>query len=325
MNLHDSPDVFLELIQATAVAYSVPEIYIEKDYWVTKALKRLSESGYADRVVFKGGTSLSKAHKIIRRFSEDVDLAARCGGLGQSQTKALLKQIEAATTVDLEYQQNHVRESKGSKIRRTVHAYETKRGDKNFGQVANEILLEINAFTTPEPAQTMLVSALIYDLLEDRGYGELIDQYALAPFPLDVLSVERTLCEKIMGLVRACHEDDASAALRRRIRHFYDICMIMRRDAHVEFVQSGAFAALVEEVQSADRSLFKEAKRWLAMPAHEAAIFSNPSELWRSLSADFQGGFRQMLYDEDIPDDNEVIAALETIGHQLSKVPKKVQ
>ena len=45
-------------------------------YWVTIALKRLSESAYAERIVFKGGTSLSKAHKLIRRFSEDIDLAA---------------------------------------------------------------------------------------------------------------------------------------------------------------------------------------------------------------------------------------------------------
>ena len=67
MNLHESLDIFLELIQATATDRSIPSIYVEKDYWVTRVLKRLSESEYREAVVFKGGTSLSKAHR--HRFS----------------------------------------------------------------------------------------------------------------------------------------------------------------------------------------------------------------------------------------------------------------
>ena len=323
MNLHATPDVFSELIQATAEKYSIPEVYVEKDYWVTIALKRLSESAYAERIVFKGGTSLSKAHKLIRRFSEDIDLAAKCAGLSQSKTKALLKETEAVMTVDFDYQQQHPRESKGSKIRKTVHAYPTERGDEDYGLVANKILLELNAFTTPEPSQVMPVSTLLHDLLTDTGHDELIDEHSLAPFTLQVLSVERTLCEKVMGLVRACHEDDATAAMRRHIRHFYDICMIMRCEAHTAFVQSEAFSALMEEVRCADRALCKEAERWLATPAHDALIFSKPSDHWHTLSAEFQGDFRQMLYDEDVPNDKEVISALEAIAQQLRKMPHK--
>ena len=44
MNLHESPDIYLELIQATATDRGVPAICVEKDYWVTRVLKRLSES-----------------------------------------------------------------------------------------------------------------------------------------------------------------------------------------------------------------------------------------------------------------------------------------
>ena len=323
MNLHGTPDVFTELIQATAEKYSIPEVYVEKDYWVTTALKRLSESAYADQIVFKGGTSLSKAHRLIRRFSEDIDLAAKCTDLSQSKTKALLKETEAAMTVDFDYQQEHPRESKGSKIRKTVHAYPTEHGDEDYGQVTNKILLELNAFTTPEPSQVMPVSTLLHDLLKDIGHDELVDEYSLAPFTLHVLSVERTLCEKVMGLVRACHEEDATAAMRRNIRHFYDICMILRREAHAAFVQSEAFGALMEEVRRADRSLFKDAERWLATPAHDALIFSKPSELWHTLSSEFQGNFRQMLYDDDVPNDNEGIGALQLIGQQLSEMPNR--
>lgn len=46
---------------------------IEKDYYVTEALRIIAETT-GDRVIFKGGTSLSKGWNLIERFSEDIDL-----------------------------------------------------------------------------------------------------------------------------------------------------------------------------------------------------------------------------------------------------------
>ena len=77
MRLHESPDTCLELIQATADHGQIPAVYVEKDYWVTRVLKQLQESDYGETVVFKGGTALPKAHRLIERFSEDIDLALR--------------------------------------------------------------------------------------------------------------------------------------------------------------------------------------------------------------------------------------------------------
>src|SRR5438309_3338067 len=48
---------------------------IEKDWWVTMALKAIFLTKWKDNLVFKGGTSLSKAWGLIERFSEDIDLA----------------------------------------------------------------------------------------------------------------------------------------------------------------------------------------------------------------------------------------------------------
>jgi len=190
----------------------------------------------------------------------------------------------------------------------------------NLSVPSDHILLEINAFATPEPSSRMEVCALVQDLLKDRNRTDLINEHDLLPFMLDVLSVERTLCEKIMGLVRACHEDDAHQALRIRIRHVYDICMIMREEKHSAFVVSKEFPNLIEIVRSSDLELFKDAKQWLDPPIHSALIFSDCVETWRKLAPAFQGDFRQMLYDDDVPNDEEVIHAFETIGHQLSAI-----
>lgn len=51
-----------------------PAHLLEKDVWVVWALSTLYASSLAPHLVFKGGTSLSKAYGILKRFSEDVDL-----------------------------------------------------------------------------------------------------------------------------------------------------------------------------------------------------------------------------------------------------------
>jgi predicted nucleotidyltransferase component of viral defense system len=75
MKLHLEKGLFTDLIDATAKDLTLPFLYVEKDYWVSYVLKSLASSEYSDIAIFKGGTSLSKAYKIIESFSEDIDLA----------------------------------------------------------------------------------------------------------------------------------------------------------------------------------------------------------------------------------------------------------
>jgi predicted nucleotidyltransferase component of viral defense system len=74
MKLHLNNTDFAELINNSADYLNINKEYVEKDYWLTLILQKLSQSKYADSVVFKGGTSLSKAYRLINRFSEDVGL-----------------------------------------------------------------------------------------------------------------------------------------------------------------------------------------------------------------------------------------------------------
>ena len=74
MKLHESKD-FHDALLATAQHRAIQDVFVEKDYWVTLVLFRLSRHPKSENIVFKGGTSLSKAYYLIERFSEDVDLA----------------------------------------------------------------------------------------------------------------------------------------------------------------------------------------------------------------------------------------------------------
>jgi hypothetical protein len=69
--------------QEAAAQLGLPAHVIEKDFWVCWTLKRLfALESVANNLLFKGGTSLSKAHGLIRRFSEDIDLSIHRASMG---------------------------------------------------------------------------------------------------------------------------------------------------------------------------------------------------------------------------------------------------
>ena len=70
MNLHSDKEAFKEIIALAAEHFGYEQSHVEKDYWVSKILRDISMSEYADKTYFKGGTSLSKAYGLIERFSE---------------------------------------------------------------------------------------------------------------------------------------------------------------------------------------------------------------------------------------------------------------
>ena len=69
-----SPDDRREALNVAAANSGRPPHLLEKDVWVVWVLGTLFQSPFGQHLVFKGGTSLSKAFGIIRRFSEDVDI-----------------------------------------------------------------------------------------------------------------------------------------------------------------------------------------------------------------------------------------------------------
>ena len=71
LSAQDRQDIFSE----AAAKLGIRPTIIEKDFWVCLTLKLLFvKSPFGKSLVFKGGTSLSKVHGLIERFSEDIDL-----------------------------------------------------------------------------------------------------------------------------------------------------------------------------------------------------------------------------------------------------------
>lgn len=168
MILHNNPEDFAAAIQVASEHLKMRSVYIEKDYWITYVLKNISQSSYKDRVVFKGGTSLSKAYNLIQRFSEDVDLAFISKGENQNQMKTAIKAIESQiATSPLVEKNDEAVTVKGSKFRRTVHQYPRAISQNDFGVVRDHLILEINGFTTPAPNIEVQLESYIAQTLRE--------------------------------------------------------------------------------------------------------------------------------------------------------------
>lgn len=86
-------DKFL-LEEVTLLKPDIDEAFIEKDWFVTQVIKTIAESPYFDfLIVFTGGTALSKAHKLIDRFSEDVDFRIIAPGLVYQGVSVIRKSL----------------------------------------------------------------------------------------------------------------------------------------------------------------------------------------------------------------------------------------
>ncbi len=74
-----------------------------------------SKSEHIEQAIFKGGTALSKAYRVIERFSEDIDLAVISTDMTSNQTKKLIKRIEKRI-IDANFEEivDHIQVSKGS-------------------------------------------------------------------------------------------------------------------------------------------------------------------------------------------------------------------
>lgn len=320
MILHNNPEVFVELVTATAEHYAIPEVYVEKDYWVTKVLRRLSDSPYREQLIFKGGTALSKAYKLISRFSEDVDLAVYLPGSSNNQIKQLVRKFEKVIVADLEYLPYHPGESKGSSFRKTFYHYPRLLSGK-FDQASEELLLEINTFTTPEPFSLVSIETLIAEFLKIIGRLELIERFALTGFPVNVLHLERTVAEKLMSLVKASRANEPTQELKARIKHIYDLCVIVRYPDYKNMLAEESMVDMLRTVRQADEDQFKQnSATWLTQPPHEAWLFDKSQEAWKTLEDEYYGSFSDMIYDAELPDREEILSLLEQAHTALAKI-----
>lgn len=247
MKLHLNEEDFKDLITLTSKDMNILEVYIEKDYWVCHLLKNLSKSEYLENIVFKGGTSLSKAYGLIERFSEDIDLQLVNFDGGDSKKKNFIKKIESEITIGLQKLEDHKRESKSGNIRKTIYSYEKYTDDDNFFQGSQELVLEINSMSTPEPYEKREIKSYISEFLEKTN-KEYIKEYELESFYVSVLDKRRTFVEKVFAVLDFSFEPNYIEELSNKVRHIYDLYILFKDKEVNEFFSSDDFFYMASKV-----------------------------------------------------------------------------
>ncbi|MGL5086129.1 MAG: nucleotidyl transferase AbiEii/AbiGii toxin family protein [Clostridium sp.] len=275
MNIHQDKEKFKELIEVTAEFMKLDKRIIEKDYWVTYALKKLAKSEMLDKVIFRGGTSLTKCYKDLNRFSEDIDLAVNTNDdMNPSQIKSLIKRVEKVMCS--EFNESDGTHIKDGKFRDVEYIYPSIFNDEknSMNELNPKLKIETVTFMHPNPYEKREVKSFLYEYLIEKNLEKFIPQYELEPFELNVLSIKRTLIDKIVSLVRMSYEKELKE-IRGKTRHLYDLHMTYDsvKDFYEDEEELKRIIALTRYDEESEVSRFKDKYPYLEK-WHEAPLFS---------------------------------------------------
>jgi predicted nucleotidyltransferase component of viral defense system len=320
MRLHENKELFEDAIIAASQRLDIPQIYIEKDYWVTLALHRIFSSDAKAFAIFKGGTALSKCHKLIDRFSEDIDIVViREEQDNGNRLKNKLKAVTGAVDNILpEIQLNGITNKLGM-IRKTAHQYPKLGLDGVYGEVREHIIIEATWLGTFEPFVDGTVGSYILEMMEATNQQEMIKEYGMTAFPVRVLSKERTFSEKVMSLVRFSLTETPYEDLSRKIRHTYDLNRMLENGEVKTFFESEEFFKMLNMVGGDDIMSFKNNNAWLKVHPSQAMVFKSPADTWSQIRQPYQTTFKDLV-NGDLPDESVIINTLDLIGTRLKKL-----
>jgi hypothetical protein len=317
MILHENEKLFMEAIRYTAQQKGVKEIYIEKDYWICFILKILFEDNVLS-IGFKGGTALSKCYSYIERFSEDIDLCLLTkNDESTNQLNKRLKKITTLVSSHLDEVQIDGITLRLGKKRKIAYEY-PKSFIGDFGQVRKQVIIEATYFGIFEPYEEKTISSYITEMMIDRDQVDLIKEFKLEPFNVLVLSPKKTLCEKIMSLVRFSYGLDPVEDLRSKVRHIYDIYQLLAHDEIDDFFNSSDFDLMLRGTAREDLSRKEKNNEWLFKHPVESLIFEDKG-IWSKLSNTYKTSFSALVYGE-LPEEQKMIKTLRKVSDRLRKI-----
>ena len=319
MKLHENKTLFRQAVQFTADQMKIPAIYVEKDYWVTYVLFTIFNNEVGKDTVFKGGTALSKCYQMIERFSEDIDLVVlRKEGETDSKLKSKLKIVSTVVdTVLPEVTIEGITHKMGMN-RKTAHSYKKEfKGD--YGQVRDVIILESTWLGYYEPYTTRNIISFVGQMMLDNHQISIAEENGLLPFGLLVLEPIRTICEKIMSLVRFSYGENPIDDLKKKIRHTYDLYQLLTQEEFFKFFQSTAFDEMLLKVANDDVASFRNNNKWLNYNPREALIFRDLENVWNELKTIYNGDFKNLVYGE-LPKEEAILETLKMIQERLKTI-----
>lgn len=314
-----------------------PEI-VEKDFWVCWTLLQISRLAGLPRLIFKGGTSLSKVFGIIKRFSEDIDLVINRHELGfndqndpanqegtnlRNRTIGKLKEkcfevIAKEFTPKLEAQVRSVIGSGGWVLRLDPDSPEPEVVEFQYpkglpdrlisGYIRRAVRLELGCRGEQIPSEEASVTPYAAEINPE--------QFKIAKAPVSVISAERTFWEKVTILHRECHRVESGKEVTERVfRHYDDVVVISRHErGHSALTEN---FKLLDEVVAHKEHFFREAGAHYEL-AKKGTLRLAPGKSFEERLRTDHNQMREMYFGNE-PDFDEVMEAIRELEKRINE------
>ena len=301
---------------------------VEKDLWVCWTLRELfSLPGVGEHLTFKGGTSLSKAWKLIRRFSEDIDLIVDKEALGfggdaapdkAASNKQRKARLEALMAASRQWVQGSLQPALATRIAAALGneaacelevdpdmpdgqcllLHYPSAFENEAGYIKPVVKIELGARSDDWPNS----ECPIQPYLAER-FPQLMPE---GPFSVRVLAAERTFWEKACLLHEETFRPHDKPRKLRMARHYYDLWCLLRAGVGERAL---ANTALFQRVAEHREIFFRYA--WVDYSTHKPGTFrlSPPSDHLANWRSDYQAMLGPMFFGE-VPDFDEIMKAV---------------
>jgi len=310
-----------------AVKKRMSSFAVEKDWWVVQTLSIIFEMKVAEHLVFKGGTSLSKAWNLIERFSEDIDLAIDRSFFGfgdnliKRQRTDLRKAASKYTSEEFFTEIQHRFKEKGFEglTFQLVEAVDSDQDPRIIevyypnivtppGYLEPKIQIEIGCRSLKEPFTIREFSSLVDEYYPDKDFSQ-------PPIKVPTVNPERTFLEKLFLLHEEFQRPHEKIRVDRLSRHLYDIVKLARTDfAEKALKDKKLYETIVEHRQAYTRLGGVDYN--LHQPQTINPIPSSKFvDAWRT---DYSVMVEQMIYEERPPSFDEIISELTKLTNNIN-------
>lgn len=301
---------------------------VEKDWWVSRTLEIIFKMDIAKHLVFKGGTSLSKAWKLINRFSEDIDLAIDKeffegfkGEISRPRITSLRKEAGIYTTGTFFQELQDEFKAKGfEKLHfKVIDTGESDQDPRIIEIYYPSIILPPGSYIMPR-VQVEISCRSLREPFSVRSFGALVDEvyadrdFAEALFQVPTVNPERTFLEKLFLLHEEFHRPIHKMRVDRLSRHLYDVYHLSKEGIAEKAINDKSLYQIIvghrhkfSRVGGVDYNLHNP---------HTLNPIPIPDKL-KEWKADYAKMMEDMIYEENKPTFEELIQNLETIKTQL--------
>lgn len=327
LNAQEHLDIFTE----TGSRMGLPAAAIEKDWWVTAALCVVFSLPYANHMVFKGGTSLSKGWNLIERFSEDIDLAIDRTVLGfhGPVSKSRVKQLRKSSCAFISGEFLSALRSRSENadlpfISIVVQEFEDTDTDPLvielvYNSLTNDapylkprVLIEVGARSLMEPSKNIDIQSFVGSNFPDSEFAD-------RPIPVPTVLPKRTFLEKAFLLHEEFQKPLAKTRIDRLSRHLYDLDRLAETIHCEEALTDGTLY----------KSIIYHRERFNLVRGIDYANhlpdkirFVPPPEVWKIWEADYNSMKESMIFGK-YKEFNDLITSIENLNNRFRAIKFK--